>query len=163
MKRSTGTFRSRLEIELDKSKQLMRDSRTMSSSKVIKVEKSNMTVGSKLFDRKMTESNVFVPFENERDRLGRLKDNRIRIEPPAIIENKTSNELIAKSRRKSIYTNVKDELSHEPLDLDKRNGFKVVDGFERQANIIVRNKEFMKFLNEEKSNNHLSRNQENRI
>jgi hypothetical protein len=53
--------------------------------------------------------------------------------------------------QQSIYTNLKDEGIVEPVDLKNTQRFKVVDGFERQINIIIRNKEFMNFLKEEKS------------
>lgn len=96
------------------------------------------------------KSIFFVPYSSERDNLGRLK----------LLSSRRSTQAdtnLAKAPslprlQQSIYANFKDAGVQEPVDLQNPQRFKVVDGFERQINIIIRNKEFMNFLKEEKSN-----------
>lgn len=103
----------------------------------------------------------FVPYRSERDHLGKLK---------ALSSRRSTQANTAKSRalhlpklQQSIYNGLSEAGVVEPLDLQQGNRFKVVDGFERQINIIVRNKEFMAFLKEEKSRPRLSREQESQL
>lgn len=91
----------------------------------------------------------FVPYSSERDSLGRLKflSSRRSTQPETVMTRAPSLPRL----QQSIYTNLKEEGIVEPVDLKNTHRFKVVDGFERQINIIIRNKEFMNFLKEEKS------------
>jgi hypothetical protein len=100
----------------------------------------------------MTQQRVpfFVPYSSERDNLGRLKllSSRRSTQPDTVGARAPSLPRL----QQSIYSNFKDAGVAEPVDLQNPKRFKVVDGFERQINIIVRNKEFMNFLKEEKRN-----------
>lgn len=92
----------------------------------------------------------FVPYASERDRLGRLKllSSRRSTQPETMEARMPSLPRL----QQSIYTNLKETGVNEPVDLQNPQRFKVIDGFERQINIIIRNKEFMAFLKEEKGN-----------
>lgn len=91
----------------------------------------------------------FIPYKSERDNLGRLKQMSSR----RSTQPNTVNNIVPSlpKLQQSIYNNMKREGITEPLNLQEGNRFKVVDGFERQINIIIRNKEFMSFLKDEKS------------
>jgi hypothetical protein len=97
------------------------------------------------------EADIFIPFESERDHLGRLKSlnstQTTSMHPPG----STTRRLPSMPQlQRSIYSNLREEgVTAEPVDLSPEK-FKVADGFERQINIIIRNKEFMKFLKDEK-------------
>jgi hypothetical protein len=95
------------------------------------------------------KGHFFVPYASERDNLGRLKllSSRRSTQPDTVGQRAPSLPRL----QQSIYSNLRDEGVSEPVDLQNTKRFKVVDGFERQINIIIRNKEFMNFLKEEKS------------
>ena len=99
----------------------------------------------------LQQSQQFIPFESERDHLGRLKSiNTLTTAQPASTRRITS---LPRLHQKSLNTNLRDEgIVKEPIDLNMASGFRVVDGFERQINIIIRNKEFMRFLKDEQGN-----------
>ena len=95
------------------------------------------------------KEDVFIPYNNERDSLGRLKNLTSR----RSTQHETDSQRMPSLPRvqQSIYNNLKETGVTEPIDLMANQQFKIVDGFERQINIIIRNKEFMSFLKEEKS------------
>lgn len=97
----------------------------------------------------------FIPYQSERDNLGRLKNVTSRRSTQHTTTNNRPMNL--PKLQQSIYNSMKDKGVTEPLDLQAGNKFKIVDGFERQINIIIRNKEFMTFLKDEKSKHLLTR------
>jgi hypothetical protein len=103
----------------------------------------------------------FVPYCSERDSLGRLKHLSSRRSTHA--DTRDLRQPALPKLQQSIYRNMKDDGVTEPLDLLADNKFKVVDGFERQINIIIRNKEFMAFLKAEKSMQAFTREEEHQL
>lgn len=97
---------------------------------------------------------LFVPFENERDALGNLKKNLSTRESMYSGTNDRTLRKHSTTKGSNRYRpqNLIDE-NVEKINFDPKTSpqFKVIDGFERQVNIIIRNKEFMKFLKVENS------------
>jgi hypothetical protein len=103
----------------------------------------------------------FIAYRSERDNLGRLKNlSSRRSTQPTTTNNRAAN---LPKLQLSIYNSMKDKGVTEPLDLISGDKFKIVDGFERQINIIIRNKEFMTFLKDEKSNQAVTRKQKHQL
>lgn len=148
--KKTATTRSKLEVELSKTKYLMKDSRAFSSPRLLQRSLPKQFNDSEMEKRKRKDySDIFVPFESERDRLGRLKQD------VSIQEQSTRYQ----SERNHPSPKAADQKSHqadaahmrELVDLRPGRTFMIAEGFQRQANILARNKEFMKFLNEQRS------------
>jgi hypothetical protein len=148
--KKTASTRSRLEAELSKSKYLMKDSRAFSSPRLLQRSLPRAFNDSDLDRRKKRDhSDIFVPYESERDRLGRLKQDVSLQEQSTRYQSERRNASPKAAGQNQQLQEV--AVPRELVDLRPGQPFKIAEGFQRQANILARNKEFMKFLNEQRS------------
>ena len=148
--KKTASSRSKLEAELSKTKYLMKDSRVFSSPRLLQRSHPNAFNDSDWEKRKRKECpDIFIPFESERDRLGRLKQDTSMQEQSTRYQSERKNPSPKAASQQVPLPET--AVSRELVDLRPGRPFKIAEGFQRQANILSRNKEFMKFLNDQRS------------